>query len=65
MYIIVPQSCTICGGIYMQMKYPGGTVKAGELEVSLATLYTKQSSGHKCCFIRHMQDEMKMTSNIF
>ncbi len=39
---------------------------AGELEVSPVTLYTKQSSAHKRCFIRHyMQDEMKMTSKIF
>ncbi len=44
----------------------GGTVGAVEIEVSLVTLYTKQSSAHKHCFIRHyMQDEMKMTSNIF
>ncbi len=43
-----------------------GAVGAGELEVSPVTLYTKQSSAHKCCFIRDdMQDEMKMTSNIF
>ncbi len=33
-----------------------------ESEVSLVTLYTKQSSAHKRCFIRHyMQDEMKIT----
>ncbi len=44
----------------------GGAVVAGELEVSTVTLYTKQSSAHKLCFIRHyMQDEMKMTSKIF
>ncbi len=45
----------------------GGTVGTGEmLEVSLVTLYTKQSSTHKRGFIRHyMQDEMKITSNIF
>ncbi len=42
----------------------GGAV--GESEVSRVTLYTKQSSAHKRCFIRHyMQDEMKMTSIIF
>ncbi len=41
----------------------GGAV--GEREVSTVTLYTKQSSAHKCCFVRHhMQDEMKMTSKI-
>ncbi len=52
----------------MQIKYlpAGGAVVAGEIEVSPVTLYTKQSSDHKRCFIRHyMQDEMKMTSNIF
>ncbi len=39
----------------------GGAVGAGELEVSLVTLYTKQSSVHKHSFIRHyMQDEMKI-----
>ncbi len=45
----------------------GGAVGTGEmLEVSLVTLYTKQSSTHKRGFIRHyMQDEMKITSNIF
>ncbi len=44
----------------------GGAVVAGELEVSPVTLYTKQSSAHKRCFIRdYMQDEIKMTSNIF
>ncbi len=44
----------------------GGAVGAGEIEVSLVTLYTKQSSSHKRCFIRHyMQDEMIMTSKIF
>ncbi len=42
----------------------GGAV--GEREVSTVTLYTKQSSAHKRCFIRHyMHDEMKMTSKIF
>ncbi len=36
-------------------------VGAGELEVSPVTLYTKQSSAHKRCFIRHyMQDESKI-----
>ncbi len=52
----------------MQIKYlpAGGAVVAGEIEVSPVTLYTKQSSDHKHCFIRHyMQDEMTMTSNIF
>ncbi len=29
----------------------GGAVGAGELEVSMVTLYTKQSSTHKRCFI--------------
>ncbi len=44
----------------------GGAVGAGEFEVSPVTLYTKQRSAHKHCFIRHyMQDEMKMTSIIF
>ncbi len=44
----------------------GGAVGAGELEVSPVTLYTKQSSAHKRCFIRHyMEDEMKMTSKSF
>ncbi len=34
----------------------GGAV--GESEVSTVTLYTKQSSAHKRCFIRHyIQDE--------
>ncbi len=57
---------TICGCIYMQINSlpAGGAV--GESEVSTVTLYTKQSSAHKRCFIRHyMQDEMKMTSKIF
>ncbi len=52
----------------MQMNYlpAGGGVGAGELEVSPVTLYTKQSSAHKHCFIKHyMHDEMKMTSKIF
>ncbi len=44
----------------------GGAVGVVESEVSPVTLYTKQSSAHKRCFIRHyMQDEMKMTSIIF
>ncbi len=44
----------------------GDAVVVVESEVSPVTLYTKQSSAHKCCFIRHyMQDEMKMTSIIF
>ncbi len=44
----------------------GGAVGAAEIEVSPVTLYTKQSSAHKRCFIRHyIQDEMKMTSIIF
>ncbi len=52
----------------MQINYlpAGGAVGAGELEVSLVKLYTIQSSAHNRCFFRHyMQDEMKMTSNIF
>ncbi len=52
----------------MQNNYlpAGGAVGAGELEVSLVTLYTKQSSTHKRSFIRHyMQDKMKMISKIF
>ncbi len=56
--------------IYMQMNYlpAGGTGRdrsgAGEIEVSPITLYTKQSSTHKCCFIRHyMQYEMKQFLN--
>ncbi len=52
----------------MQIIYPpaGGAVGAAEFEVSRVTLYTKQSTGHKHCFIRHyMQDEMKMTSKFF
>ncbi len=58
---IVPQTCTICGCVYMQINY----LPAGELEVSPVTLYTEQSSTHKRCFIRYyMQDEMKMTQNI-
>ncbi len=44
----------------------GGTVGVGEIKVSPVTLYTKQGSDHKCCFIIHyMPDEMKMTSNMF
>ncbi len=40
----------------------GGAVGAGELEVSPVTLYTKQSSAQKRCFIRHyLQDEMKFS----
>ncbi len=43
-----------------------GAVVVVEIEVSPVTLYTKQSSAHKRCFIRHyMQDEIKITSNIF
>ncbi len=53
-----------CGGIYVKMNYLEALI--AETEVSPVTLYTKQSSAHKCCFIRHyMQDEMKMVSNIF
>ncbi len=66
LFISVPQTYTICGGIYMQIHYlpAGGAVGEGELEVSPVTLYTKQRT-HKRCFIRHyMQDEMKMTSKI-
>ncbi len=44
----------------------GGAVGVVEIEVSPVTLYTKQSSSHKRCFIRpYMQDELKMTSKIF
>ncbi len=53
---------------YMQINSlpAGGAVGVVEIEVSPVTLYTKQSSAHKRCFIRHyMQDEMKMTNNIF
>ncbi len=67
-YTIDPQTYTICGHVYVQINYlpAGGTVGAGEIEVSPVTLYTKQSSAHNCCFIRHyMQDDMKMTSTIF
>ncbi len=51
---------TICGSIYMKINsLPAwGAVGAGEIEVSAATLYTKKSSAHKRCFIRHY---MKMT----
>ncbi len=46
LFIPVPQTYTICGGIYMQINSlpAGGAVGAGEIEVSLVTLYTKQSS---------------------
>ncbi len=67
-YTVVPLTYTICGRIYMQMNYlpAGGAVAAEELEVSPLTVDTKKSSTHKRCFIRHyMQDEMKMTSEIF
>ncbi len=44
----------------------GGAVGVVESKVSPVTLYTKQSSAHKRCFIRHyMQDEMKLTTKIF
>ncbi len=52
----------------MQINYlpAGGAVGEVEIEVSPVTLYTKQRSSHKRCFIRHyMQNYMKMTSNIF
>ncbi len=50
---------TICGGIYLEINFQTGK------PVSPVTLYTKQSSAHKRCFIRHyMQDEIKMASNI-
>ncbi len=68
LFIPVPQTYTICGGIYMQIhsQPAGGTVGVVESKVSPVTLYTEQSSAHKCCFIRHyMQDEMKITSKIF
>ncbi len=43
----------------------GGTVGV-EIVVSPVTLYKKQRSADKRCFIRHYtQDEMKMTSNFF
>ncbi len=67
-HTIVPQSYTICGRIYVQINSlpAGGAVGAVESKLSPVTLYTKQSSAHKRCFIRHyMQDEMKMTSKIF
>ncbi len=54
--------------LYMQINYlpVGGAVVAGESEVSSVMLDTKQSSAHKRFFIKHyMQDEMKMTANIF
>ncbi len=66
--IIVPQSYTICGGIYMQINYlpAGDALGAGELEVSPVTQYKTHSSAQKRCFIRHyMKDEMKMTSISF
>ncbi len=56
-----------CGHIYMQIHSlpAGGSVGVVEIEVSPVTLYTKQSPTQRC-FIRHyLQDEMKMTSNIF
>ncbi len=44
----------------------GGAVVVVELEVSLVTLYTKQSSSHKRCFFTYyMQDEIKMTSKMY
>ncbi len=52
----------------MQINYlpAGDAVVMVEIEVSPVTLYTKQSSAHKRCFIRHyLQDEMKMTSKTF
>ncbi len=59
-YTIIPQSYTICDGIFMQIHS-----LPVEIKVSPVTLYTKQSSAHKRCFIRHyMQGEMKMTSII-
>ncbi len=36
---IVPQTCTICGCVYMQINY----LPAGELEVSPVTLYTNRA----------------------
>ncbi len=54
--------------LFMQIQYlpAGGAVEVVEIEVSPVTLYTKQSSAHKHCFIRHyMQDKIKMTSKIF
>ncbi len=54
----------MCGRIYLQINYlPAGDAVVAS-EVSMVTLYTKQSSAHKHCFIRHyMQDEIKMTEN--
>ncbi len=51
----------------MKINYmPAGGAVRVESGVSMATLYTNQSSAHKCCFIRHyMQDEMKIKSRIF
>ncbi len=52
----------------MQINYlpAGGTVGVVEIAVSPVTLYTKQRSVLKRCFIRHyMRDEMKMTSKMF
>ncbi len=43
----------------------GAAVGMVEIDISSVTLYTKQRSAHKCCFIRHyMQDEMKMQCSI-
>ncbi len=45
-YIIVPQTYTICGGIYMQINSlpAGGAVGVGEIEVSPVTLYTRDGN---------------------
>ncbi len=44
----------------------GGAVGVREIEVSPETPYTKQRSAQNACFIRHyMEDDMKMTSQIF
>ncbi len=67
-YTIVPQNYTICGGIYLQINSlpTGGAVGVWESEVSPVTLYTKQSSAHKRCFIRYYkQYEMKMNLKTF
>ncbi len=54
LYTIVPQTYTICGGIYMQINSlpAGGAVGAGEIEVSPLRSQT-------------LQDEMKISSKIF
>ncbi len=68
LFILVPQTLFVASCIYMQINSlpAGGAVVVVESEVSTVTLYTKQSSAHKRCFIRpYMQDEMKMASIFF